>query len=79
MNKKNYININNELNVYQIIEYCYNRLAIHVIRSASQILRKKNTFFGELFGSSSPSGYLMKYCFYTGEVEILLFPSRDRN
>ena len=25
--KKNYININTELNVYQIIEYCYNRLA----------------------------------------------------
>ena len=29
MNKKNYININTELNIYQIIEYCYNRLAIH--------------------------------------------------
>ena len=26
--KKNYININTELNIYQIIEYCYNRLAI---------------------------------------------------
>ena len=28
MNKKYYININTELNIYQIIEYCYNRLAI---------------------------------------------------
>ena len=28
MNKKIYININTELNIYQIIEYCYNRLAI---------------------------------------------------
>ena len=30
MNKKYYININTELNIYRIIEYCYNRLAIPI-------------------------------------------------
>ena len=41
MNKKYYININTELNIYQIIEYCYNRLAIveGIIRQYSLSLR----------------------------------------
>ena len=39
MSKKNYININTELNIYQIIEYCYNRLAIgHLLPDALMLM-----------------------------------------
>ena len=40
--KKNYINLNTELNIYHIIEYCYNRLAIHDLK------QRKNGTFGEI-------------------------------
>ena len=49
--KKNYININTELNVYQIIEYCYNRRAIpswfnpYAVTTVKRILLFKVTKF----------------------------------